>query len=71
MIAQSDDDRINDAINHLRSAMSLLNEAGARLSAAHVATAIFCIPSVGRTPDDGGRAVRDRADEPALWQGAS
>jgi hypothetical protein len=46
MTAHADDDRIVDATALLRSAMSLLNDAGAMQAAAHVATAIFCMPTV-------------------------
>jgi hypothetical protein len=45
MTTDADDDRIVDAITHLHTAMSLLNAAGALQSAAHVATAIFCVPA--------------------------
>jgi hypothetical protein len=66
MTGQSDDDRINDAIGQLRSAMTLLNEAGARLSAAHVATAILCIPPIGAPSRDSSRALRGEDHETAV-----
>jgi hypothetical protein len=44
MTTDADKDPIVDAIAHLHRAMSLLNAAGALQSAAHVATAIFCVP---------------------------
>ena len=54
MIARAGDDRITNAIAHLRSAMALLTEVGARQSAAHVATAIFCIPANIEPGSDAG-----------------
>jgi hypothetical protein len=65
MSASDQDARIADIVAQLRSAMKLLNEAGALQSAAHVATAILCIPAPVAT------ATADPAPtpaEPAAWR---